>query len=112
MSETAPIHEYIASKWKPELLGRNPQQRAKVNMVGNVIHDLAFNGLAMPCIKGEKEKVLQTIEDKLPTILKFMEGNKFLVGSEPCYVDFRLYESFNLMEMVQENIVMKNPVVA
>ena len=65
MSETAPIHEYIASKWKPELLGRNPQQRAKVNMVGNVFHDLAFNGLAIPCIKGEKEKVLHIRINKL-----------------------------------------------
>ena len=40
MTETMPIHKYIADKWTPELLGKDAQTRATVNMVANVLSDL------------------------------------------------------------------------
>ena len=40
MTETKAIHQYVADKWMPELLGSNPKERSKVVMLAGVIGDL------------------------------------------------------------------------
>ena len=39
-TETIAIHKYIAGKWGPQLLGRDPGQRAHVNMLASILTDL------------------------------------------------------------------------
>lgn len=38
VTEALAIHEYIAAKWAPELLGANYQDRANVAMIQNILH--------------------------------------------------------------------------
>lgn len=48
MTECVAIHAYIADKWMPELLGRDHNERAQVNMLANVLND--FKGkVTFPC---------------------------------------------------------------
>jgi glutathione S-transferase len=35
LTETLPIHKYIADKWKPELKGKDPQTRAAISMLSS-----------------------------------------------------------------------------
>ena len=34
------IHQYVADKWMPELLGRTAQERATVDMIAGVLSEL------------------------------------------------------------------------
>jgi glutathione S-transferase len=40
LSECMAIHMYIADKWNPELLGRNTEEKAEVDMLQGVIKDI------------------------------------------------------------------------
>ena len=42
LTETIPIHKYIADKWMPELLGKDPKTRGTVGMMANVIYEFKF----------------------------------------------------------------------
>ena len=48
ITETLAIHRYIAEKWNPELLGKTPEIRARVNQFAYVCHDLKMR-CTMPC---------------------------------------------------------------
>ena len=54
ITETFAIHRYIAEKWKPELCGTNPADRARITMVSKLLNDFKL-GVNMPCYKGNKE---------------------------------------------------------
>jgi glutathione S-transferase len=40
ISDHMAIHRYIAQKWAPELLGRNLEQRARVDMYAGMLQEL------------------------------------------------------------------------
>lgn len=103
MTESLPIHEYIADKWCPALKGKTPQMRAKVNMLAAIVGELKM-GVTMPCYSGDKDKLMDAISSKLPGILKFKGDNKFLVGNDVTYVDFYFFELVNLMAYVKQDL--------
>ena len=37
MTESIAIHKYIANMWDPTLLGSTPEQRANINMLGDIL---------------------------------------------------------------------------
>ena len=92
MTETFAIHQYIADKWKPELLGRTSEERALVNMVSGPLHELKGKTTIPAYVSGSKTDVKTAIKGGLPPIWKFKGANKFLVGNEPTWVDFFFYE--------------------
>ena len=51
MSESLAIHEYVAAKWMPELLGKTVQERATVTMLSKLLTELKL-ATTMPCFTG------------------------------------------------------------
>lgn len=71
MTETLAIHEYIAQKWKPELLGQDLKHRAQVSMLANVVYDLKQK-ITIPCYTtGKIGECYNAIAENLPKILNF-----------------------------------------
>ena len=104
MTESMAIHQYIADKWDPTLLGNNPKERAKVMMVGNVIGELKGAVTVPHYTSGSKEESFSKIPTHLPPILKFMGKNKFLCTNEkPTWVDFYFFELVNAMRWVSDD---------
>ena len=45
LSETAAVHQYIADKYKPELLGSNPQETARIKQVYGIAVDKIIDAI-------------------------------------------------------------------
>ena len=61
MTESIPIMKYIADQYKPELMGSEPSERANVNMLAGVVHDLNI-AIRMPCYASEdKAPIFQAL---------------------------------------------------
>ena len=56
LTESLAIHEYIAQKWMPELLGRTVYERAKVSMISKILMELKF-ATTMPCFVGNLDEL-------------------------------------------------------
>ena len=112
ITETLAILKYVADKWKPELLGKDAQHRAMVNMAAFKVHELKMK-VTGPCyMSGNLEEINQAIKDLLPGILAFMGNNKFVAGNEPSYVDFHFFELVNKLQCLTGGELFKNyPVV-
>ena len=109
MSETMPIHKYIADKWTPELLGKDAQTRATVNMIANVIGDLKM-AVTMPCYTtGNIEDITGKMDTMLPKIVGFLGNNKFLAGDAVTWVDFYFVEVVELMSKHDGELFTKYP---
>ena len=109
MTETMPIHKYIADKWTPELLGKDAQTRAQVNMVANVIGELK-NAVTMGCYtNGDLDALKVNIHAKTPAVVAFLGAKKFLAGEEPTWIDFYFVEVVELMSRHESDFFVTYP---
>ena len=80
LTESDAIMKYIASKWKPELLGSGTQQFATVQMLSGVFYDLSqkLGGAAYP--NPNKAEVAELGMTRIKPIAEFLAEKKYLVG--------------------------------
>ena len=79
-TDTVAIHKYIAGRWGPELLGRDVDERAQVNMVASIVADLK-GGTTQGCyLDGDKEQLEGVVFAKVPPMIAYLGNKKFLVG--------------------------------
>ena len=106
MTESVPIMTYICDKFKPELLGKDAEQKAKIGMLLGAGVGPLKGAVTMPCYRtGSKEEVLEGMKTHLPNILKYKGENKFLVGSDPTYIDFYFWEIVEFLAWVTDGQV-------
>lgn len=104
LTETLAIHIYIADKWKPELLGSTPEERAFVNMLTGPLLDIKL-GTTIPCYTGAvAAPIKKVINEKYPKIIEVLGDNTFLAGSSPTYIDFFFFECINMNKFVMPNL--------
>lgn len=107
LTETTAIHEYLAAKYMPELLGSTYQERAKVAMLVGKIQDAKW-AITKPCYTGDKtgDELKSLIKEQLADIARYLdvEGG-LLLGYNVSYMDFYLFELILLVEFLTEEEV-------
>ena len=102
MTETNAIMKYIAAKHGPQLLGTDPVQIARVEMLAGVIGDLK-GAVTMPCYtSGDRAATTETILTRVQPIVAFLGEKQFLAGDNVTYVDFTMFELCQLMDFISE----------
>ena len=94
ISETFAVHQYIAQKWKPEILGKTPQERAERYRLQSIANDkyLAFHRLAFKD-DTTMESLVQGCLDNMQPMADHLGSKPFLCGgSVPSIADFILFE--------------------
>lgn len=107
MTETVPIHKFLAEKYMPELLGKGGKQKARITQISGPITELK-NAVTMPCyMTGDKEEIAKIMDAKVPAIVAAMGDKKFLSGDSPCWLDFYFYEAIQLMAFANSEFYTK-----
>ena len=104
ISESTAIIEYIASKYKPELLGETLQDKAIIKQVGLILHEMRVF-ITMTFYNPDYEKLIDSNlnESKVEfaKVAKFLGDKKFLLGEKETWVDFSLYTGLLLFDAVR-----------
>ena len=109
MSETIPIHKYIADKWMPEVAGKTAETKAHANMMGNILNELK-NKITWPCYgSGDAAEVKANADAGLPKVVEFLGSKKFLTGDDVTWVDFYFVEMIELLSKQDEGLFDKYP---
>ena len=88
LSETMAIHKYIADKWNPELLGKDAETRAEVNMVAMIFIEWKFK-TAVPCyMTGNLDEVLASNPVYLAKMREHRGNKKFWASEDVSFLDF------------------------
>jgi glutathione S-transferase len=75
LSETNAVHQYIARKYKPELLGKTPADQARIEMFLGPLGALKW-GVTIPCYTtGDREAITAKIRSDIEPLLKFIGDN-------------------------------------
>jgi glutathione S-transferase len=105
MTETYPIHKYLAKKYKPELLGANPQETECINICAPLVYvvKIAFNGPLY--FTGFKDEAAFNALEKLPRALDFKlnKGAKFIAGDFVSWLDFVFIEYLFCIEWLTDS---------
>lgn len=105
LTEHMAIHQYIADKWNPELLGRDESERTRVDMLAGVLSTLK-QSLHLQCyIEEDKQKVGEQAIKDVKDVASYIEGKDFILGSQVCYLDFYLFEMIQLVEFLTDGHV-------
>jgi len=98
IAETIAVHQYIAAKYKPELLGPSDAvTQAKLQGLNFVLYDFKMK-VTMPCYtSGELDEIVKAGDGIIPKIIAYLGDKKFLGGDAPVYQDFYLFEAYQCM---------------
>jgi glutathione S-transferase len=100
ISETQAILQYIASKYGPPLAGETVEQRAEINQLGGVLHDIKrWIGWQCydPTFHSKKEAVVQDSVAELAGLRKYLGEKQFLMGEQITWPDFIFFEILELL---------------
>jgi glutathione S-transferase len=102
LTETDTIMRYIATKWKPELLGLNLVEQTNLSMMTGVIRDIN-KILYGSCYDGTPREITKKMsKKKVQYISTWLSKNKYAGGANLSYIDFVLYECIELLDLVYQ----------
>ena len=111
LTENLAILEYICSKWKPELLGKDLEARGLVNMLAGVFAPLRME-ISIPCYtNSERKPIIEQIKSKLPPFYTYLGNSAFLTGSAVTWIDFAFYELVLVMVFVHPSLFAEYPLL-
>ena len=95
ITETIALQQYIAKKWKPELLGKTPQERARVMQLHGITNEKANNMLFTCFRQDDKAVTAKESLDGMEKTYEFLGDKKFLTGEQVTVPDFVIFEQTN-----------------
>lgn len=104
MSETLAIHQYIADKYMPQLLGETPEERADIDMIAYIVKEIKMK-VTIPCyqLEGTAEDIeglANLAYEQIERITPRLEKQMYICGTKICYVDFFLFETLQMFDFV------------
>lgn len=98
ITETLGIMQYVAKKWKPELLGRNAAEVGRIKMLEKHVFDLKMQS-AMPCYApdGNAENIVNAVRPLLAKIYAVSCNSAYLCGDNITYLDFAYHELLEVL---------------
>ncbi|CAI2378913.1 unnamed protein product [Moneuplotes crassus] len=98
MTETVPIIFYIAEKYKPEILGETPQEKATIQMLMNIIHFEAKEPITWDFyLIEDRAKTLEGAIKAIEPIAKFLGDKDYFMGDKPMLPDLHIAELVHLV---------------
>ena len=101
LTESWAILKYICGKYRPEYLGRSIYEEAHLGMLQGVLTDIRVvlnRTLYAPDFNELRASTRDSITTSLRKFATYLTNKRFLVGSEPTYADFFLYELLQYIE--------------
>jgi glutathione S-transferase len=108
LSETAAIMKYIAGKWKPELLGKDPAVMAELEMLSNYVIQLKITS-TMPCYQGKSnQEIMEAVWAPLDQLKEYLGEKEFLTGKNVTWLDFYFFELCMFLDFLSGKIVLEH----
>jgi glutathione S-transferase len=114
LTETIEIHKYLAEKYKPELLGRDAEERAHLGMLSHHVIHLKNASIVRPAyMSGVHQDVIDAYKAELPAILASKGDKKFIGSEDVSYLDFHFFETLQALIFITKSEILKEfPVLA
>ena len=97
ITETKSIQAYIAAKYKPELIGSGPAERARVYQMLCIVLDVFAKFLTMGMKTADQMEIYEEAKTSLAPIVECLTRQKFICGDKVTLPDFSLFESINYL---------------
>lgn len=102
LTEHMAIHQFIADKWQPELLGRDDLERTKVDVLAGVLSEFKI-ALHLECYtEQDKAKVAKRLLLNMKDIAASLQDKDFLLGPNICYLDFYMFELMQFIDFLTD----------
>ena len=100
-TESRTIIEYVALKYRPELLGETIRDKVMISQLAGVIYDVKVY-MAANCYSDDflsrKDQVVNGVREELRKTARYLGDKQFINGDKICYVDFMLLETLEMLE--------------
>jgi glutathione S-transferase len=107
ITESIAVHQYIAEVWDQTLLGKTPQDKAKVNMLTSLLNEFRWKIIRLCYDQDDKPKPIELYKTFLPNMVEYLGKNDFLIGDYPTTIDFYFFETIQLLAMISDKAVFK-----
>ena len=98
LSESEAIFRYISNKYNPELLGKNTEDKAKVDMLYSFSTDIRKASYNIAYETGDRNAIQALAFERFAPISKFLGDKDFIVGSYVTFPDFYISEQIEMFD--------------
>ena len=92
LAESFAVHQFIAQKFKPELLGETPQERGRNYQLQSIANDNFITFMKLGFMKEEKSYTANYCFRYMEKFVKHLGDKKYLNGDKLCIADFIFFE--------------------
>ena len=97
VTQTMAIHQYIAAKYKPELIGSSPAEKAHVYQMLCLVFDAFAAFLGMGMKTADQMEIYEKAKESLAPIVECLTRQNFICGDKVTLPDFSLFETINYL---------------
>ena len=105
LSESYAVAQYICGKYKPDLLGTTPQEKAKVYQLQCVLNDKMIAGVKQVFASDDKAAAAELWTKSMAPIVENLAAKPFLLGANVTMVDFIFFEMIEYAIKLTDNAV-------
>jgi glutathione S-transferase len=104
ITESHAIIRYIANKYGgTDFSGKNPKDKATVDMILGVVSDIKSAATSHCYGSGDMEAVKKIGLERMEAVSKFLGSNNFFAGDYVTFVDFFIFEQIELFAWATKN---------
>ena len=108
ITEHLAIHQYVADKWMPSLLGTTVEEKAQIDMLAGEFSEMMKSVTASCYTNQSKDSIANHVLVKMEKTADYIKKcGQYLIGSTLCYLDFYLYELLQLADFLTEGHLYK-----
>ena len=105
ITETAAIMQYIAKKWRPELLGRTAAEVGRLAMLWDAVSNLKMKS-TIPCYTGDgnADAILDECRPLLAKLVEVIGDSEWICGDNITWLDFYFAEILDLFDKMGDGL--------
>ena len=104
LTETVAIMQYIARKFRPDLMGTNAAEVGRANMLSAHVIDLKMKATGPCYMGGSQEEIIDTCRPLLAKIVEVMGSSDWIAGANITWLDFYFAELVDMLDKLSDGL--------
>ena len=106
LSESMAVAQYICGKFKPELLGTTPQEKARIYQLQNIVAEISSESIKPFYAHDDRNAHIANYTKQVELLVTYLASKTYLIGDNLTLPDFLFFEVINYAVKLSDSAIL------